>query len=279
MPSTNRPVTPAATPSGTPPEGPAPDLVEIRTTFAAREAAEACAARLVAERVAACVQIDGPVTSVYRWQGRVETATEWRCTCKTTAARAAACRAAIRGLHDYATPEIIEMPAIATPAYAAWVRGSVAEWYAFEIAVHPRPAAMAVPFAAARLHHDAWGAWPTLAVAPDDLVRPLAIGFDEALERLGRLERMFVEPDGALVWTGAVDGHPWQVDGNAWERDGRLVHLDLKGRCPPPAFDALLAACGWPAAPVMMQLVRAGVLLDEETFRDHAAARGAAENG
>jgi periplasmic divalent cation tolerance protein len=262
-----------------PPEQPSADLVEIHTTFASREAAEGCAARLVADRVAACVQIDGPVTSVYRWQGRVETSTEWRCACKTTPARAAACRAAILALHDYATPEIIEMPAAATSAYAAWVRGSVAAWYDFEIAMHPRPAAAAARHDPAHLHQDAWGTWPTLAVAPRDLVRPLPVGFDEALERLGRLERMFVEPDGALVWAGTADGHPWQIDGNAWERDGRLLHLDLKGRCPPAAFDALLTACGWPDGPVMMQLVRAGVLLDEETFRGHAAARGTAVNG
>jgi periplasmic divalent cation tolerance protein len=261
-----------------PPERPSSDLVEISTTFATREAAEACAARLVADHMAACVQIDGPVTSVYRWRGRVESAAEWRCVCKTTAARAAACRAAILSLHDYSTPQVIEMPATATPAYAAWVRGCVAEWYAFEIALHPLPAAAAppAPRAGLHVHHDAWGTWPTLTVAQDDLVRPLSIGFDEALERLGRLERMFVEPDGALVWTGSVEGRPWQVDGNAWERDGRLVHLDLKGCCPPAAFDALLGACGWPTGAVMMQLVRAGVLLDEETFRDHAAARGTA---
>jgi len=260
-----------------PPDIRALDLVEIRTTFASRAAAEACAARLVADRVAACVQIDGPLTSVYRWQGRVETAQEWRCTCKTTSSRAGACRATILGLHDYQTPEILEAPATAAPAYAAWVRTSVAEWYAFEITLHPRPATGEPRDAALHVHRDAWGDWPTLAVTPADVARPFTVGFDDVLERLGRLERMFVEPDGAIVWTGAVAGRNWQVDGNAWERDGQLASLDLKGRCPPAAFDELLAACGWPAAPVMLQLVRAGVLLDDDTFRGHAAARATAE--
>ena len=107
---------------------PLPDdvVAEIRTTFAARDAAEACANRLVAGRLAACVQIDGPVRSTYRWQGAVETAEEWRCTCKTTPARAAACIAAIVAGHSYTTPEVLMRESMATAAYAAWVRESVA---------------------------------------------------------------------------------------------------------------------------------------------------------
>lgn len=101
-------------------------IVEIRTTFGQRAAAEACAGRLVEERLAACVQVDGPVRSVYRWNGRVETVEEFRCTCKTTAERAQACVAAIEHGHDYKTPEIILSPVTATPAYASWVRVSVA---------------------------------------------------------------------------------------------------------------------------------------------------------
>lgn len=106
---------------------PAADIVaEIRTTFATRDAAEACASRLVAERLAACVQIDGPLHSTYRWQDAVETAAEWRCTCKTTPARAAACIAAIVANHPYTTPEVLVRESMALPAYAAWVRESVA---------------------------------------------------------------------------------------------------------------------------------------------------------
>lgn len=101
-------------------------IAEIRTTFPTRDAAEACANRLVAERLAACVQIDGPVHSTYRWQDGVETAAEWRCACKTTPARAAACSAAIVAGHPYTTPELLVQESTATPAYAAWVRESVA---------------------------------------------------------------------------------------------------------------------------------------------------------
>lgn len=102
-----------------------PTLTEIRTTFATREAAEACAAALVAERVAACVQIDGPVQSTYRWRGAVEQAVEFRCTCKTAPERANNCVESIVRIHGYETPEILVSAVAASPAYAAWVRSSV----------------------------------------------------------------------------------------------------------------------------------------------------------
>lgn len=102
-------------------------IVEIRTTFGDRAAAEERAARLVRERLAACVQIDGPVAATYLWRGAVETSTEWRCTCKTTPGRAAACRAVLVAGHPYELPEIVESSAVASAAYAAWVRESVGE--------------------------------------------------------------------------------------------------------------------------------------------------------
>jgi periplasmic divalent cation tolerance protein len=100
-------------------------LVEIRTTFPDRDAAEACARRVVTARLAACGQVDGPVGSTYRWRGAVEEAEEWRCTFKTTAIRSAACIEAIVAGHPYENPEVLAAGVEATPAYAAWVRESV----------------------------------------------------------------------------------------------------------------------------------------------------------
>jgi periplasmic divalent cation tolerance protein len=101
------------------------DLVEIRTTFAAREAALACADQLVRSRLAACVQVDGPITSIYAWQGAVETASEWRCSCKTTRGMQDACLEAISRMHGYETPELIVSEHAASASYAAWVHASV----------------------------------------------------------------------------------------------------------------------------------------------------------
>ena len=112
-------------PADTAPRFEADAVAELRTTFSCRDRAAACARHLIERRLAACVQIEGPVTSIYRWQGVMETADEFRCTCKTSVARAAACSAAILGVHEYATPELLVVVAQASPAYAAWVRAEV----------------------------------------------------------------------------------------------------------------------------------------------------------
>ncbi len=100
-------------------------IVEIRTTFSSRSKASACGADLVARRLAACVQVDGPITSCYRWEGRVEVAEEFRCTCKTSANRATECAAAVLATHEYSTPELCIVETLTTPDYAAWVEASV----------------------------------------------------------------------------------------------------------------------------------------------------------
>ena len=100
-------------------------LVEIRTTFGSRDAALACAERLVRARLAGCVQVDGSVVSTYAWQGAIERADEWRCTCKTTDAARDACVAAILADHPYDTPQIVAVPVEASPSYATWVNTSV----------------------------------------------------------------------------------------------------------------------------------------------------------
>ena len=150
-----------------------------------------------------------------------------------------------------------------------------ADLFAFDITLH----GLAADAAPGGTHADAWGAWPVLRVPHAALTAPMAIPFDEMLSRMATLDRMYAEPDGSFVWTSPRDGLGWQVDGNAFEREGRLLLVDLKGSCPEPDFDRILAACGWPAQAVMMQLVRAAVFLDEPTFRRHARARAAAGDG
>lgn len=150
--------------------------------------------------------------------------------------------------------------------------------YAFEITLHGRPEAVAA-LEPGPIHRDLGCSWPTVIVPRSALSDPLAVGFDDALAGLGALDRMFAEPDGALVWTSDRDGVRWQVDGNASEKEGRVLLVDLKGACPPEDFDRLLACFGWPAQRLLMQLVRAGVFLEEETFRRHATARGIAGDG
>jgi len=100
---------------------------QVTTTFPDETSAHKAAETLVGERLAACAQVQGPIQSTYRWDGRIETATEWYCHLKTTAARASTLRARLRDIHPYDTPEIIVLPiADGDPAYLRWIEDSVA---------------------------------------------------------------------------------------------------------------------------------------------------------
>lgn len=114
------------TPSSCPPDDDC-EIVEIHTTFSSRDRADACATRLVSGRLAACVQVEGPLQSTYRWQGGVENATEWRCVCKTAPGRAAACLQALAAGHEYQVPELVVARRLGSREYAAWVRDAVTE--------------------------------------------------------------------------------------------------------------------------------------------------------
>ncbi|MET7347322.1 divalent-cation tolerance protein CutA [Streptomyces mirabilis] len=100
----------------------------VLTTTDAPEKAEALARGAVEARAAACAQISGPVTSVYRWKEVVETASEWQVLFKTTGARYDALEAYLLAAHDYDTPEIIATPVVRGSAdYLRWVEEETVE--------------------------------------------------------------------------------------------------------------------------------------------------------
>ena len=100
---------------------------QVTTTLPDRDTANRLGRRLVEERLAACAHVDGPLQSTYRWQGAVETATEWSCRLKTTVQRLPALVARIRELHPYDVPEIVAQDvADGDPAYLRWIQESVA---------------------------------------------------------------------------------------------------------------------------------------------------------
>jgi periplasmic divalent cation tolerance protein len=77
----------------------------------------------VGERLAACVNVHAPMTSIYRWEGKVEEAQEHQLTIKTTASRTADVIARIQELHPYDVPEILVLPvADGGDAYLRWIR-------------------------------------------------------------------------------------------------------------------------------------------------------------
>jgi periplasmic divalent cation tolerance protein len=93
----------------------------VLTTVPAN-AADELASRLVDERLAACVNVQAPMTSTYRWKGRVEREEECQLVAKTSASRLSDLERRIHELHPYELPEFIVIRAAATSAgYRAWV--------------------------------------------------------------------------------------------------------------------------------------------------------------
>jgi periplasmic divalent cation tolerance protein len=108
------------------PEPAATHPIQVVTTVGNRAEADEIAARLVGSRLAACVQIVGPITSVFHWKGAVETSEEWLCVAKTTADRYPALERQIRAVHSYELPEIIALPIVAGLSdYLTWIAAEV----------------------------------------------------------------------------------------------------------------------------------------------------------
>ena len=102
------------------------NAIIVLTTTETPLQAEQLAQLLVASELAACVQILPPMTSIYRWQGKVERATESLLLIKTLREKYSALETAIQTHHPYQTPEIIALPVEAgSAAYLSWMAGSV----------------------------------------------------------------------------------------------------------------------------------------------------------
>ena len=99
------------------------ETILVISTLPDQEQAQKLAHALVNQQLAACVNILPSATSVYRWQGKVETANETIILIKTTMARYAALEAAIKALHPYELPGIIAVPvSTGLRAYLDWVQ-------------------------------------------------------------------------------------------------------------------------------------------------------------
>lgn len=85
------------------------DFLQIVTTVDSEEEAERLARGITQARLAAGVQIIGPIRSIYWWHGALEDVREWRLLIKTTARRLAEIEAYIKANHSYETPMITAM--------------------------------------------------------------------------------------------------------------------------------------------------------------------------
>lgn len=107
------------------------DVLTVLTTTDNEREGELLAQEAVALRLAACAQISGPVTSVYWWEGVVDTSREWQVLFKTTRERYAELEAYLLAEHSYDKPEVIAMPV--TDGSADYL-----DWVAFETSAADR---------------------------------------------------------------------------------------------------------------------------------------------
>lgn len=98
------------------------DARVVLVTVPSREEGERIAEALVGESLAACVNVVGPIRSIYRWQGAICRDDEYLLLIKTTADRYAALEARVLALHGYENPEVIALPVErGAAAYLEWI--------------------------------------------------------------------------------------------------------------------------------------------------------------
>ena len=98
--------------------------VVVLSTAGSQDEAERIATALVAERLAACVNLVAPLTSIYRWHGTVERALEVLLVIKTRRRLVPRLIGRLQALHSYEVPEAIVLPVVAgARPYLAWLLG------------------------------------------------------------------------------------------------------------------------------------------------------------
>ncbi|HVI99515.1 MAG TPA: divalent-cation tolerance protein CutA [Sphingomonas sp.] len=100
------------------------DIALVRVTFGRADEAERVGRAMIDECLAACVNVEGACTSIFRWHDRVDTAEEAVATFKTTIALAGRLAARIAELHSYDQPVIESWPVAVDAAVAQWIDDS-----------------------------------------------------------------------------------------------------------------------------------------------------------
>ena len=102
--------------------------VQITTTTETKDQAKSLADGLLQKRLAACVQIVGPIESAYWWNGALERAEEWLCIVKTSGDLTGSVVATIQANHAYENPEITATPIVdGSPSYLDWIDREVVD--------------------------------------------------------------------------------------------------------------------------------------------------------
>jgi periplasmic divalent cation tolerance protein len=98
----------------------------ILSTVSTKDEGQHIARALLERRLVACVNIVGPIESIYRWKGEVENSQEFLMMIKTESEKFEAVKEAIRSLHSYEVPEIVQIPIEnGLPSYLTWISEAV----------------------------------------------------------------------------------------------------------------------------------------------------------
>ncbi|MCA9264717.1 MAG: divalent-cation tolerance protein CutA [Planctomycetales bacterium] len=201
-----------------------PAILQVVTTTETSDQARRLARQLVDARLAACVQIEGPIESIYAWMGKVETSAEYRLLVKTTGRLWPALRDHIQRVHAYDVPEIVatEVDHV-SPAYANWLVAVLEESGAGEAGADP-----AVDFHLILKGHSA-------SAAAEAVALPL---FDETLPRLADQPNCHVEPDGSFTWR-STEGRNLLISGQLHDGREALDAIELHGSATEASLRAL----------------------------------------
>ncbi|MFO0943499.1 MAG: divalent-cation tolerance protein CutA [Pirellulales bacterium] len=102
-----------------------PQITIILTTIGSAEVAQSLAQKMVHAKLAACVQIDGPIQSVYSWNGQLCMDKEYRLSCKTLPSLCQQALQLLRQNHSYEVPELILAEVEASQDYWQWLSEQV----------------------------------------------------------------------------------------------------------------------------------------------------------
>jgi periplasmic divalent cation tolerance protein len=98
------------------------EYIQVMTTVAQKEDAQALAEAVLEQRLGACVQIVGPITSMYWWEDDIDKSTEYLCIIKSRLDKFKELEKTIKTAHSYDVPEIIATPLVAgSKEYLGWL--------------------------------------------------------------------------------------------------------------------------------------------------------------
>lgn len=101
-------------------------FIQVLTSAGTKEDAQKIAQSVVEKRLAGCAQVIGPITSTYRWDGKLETAEEWLCIIKSRNDLYKELEKAIQQIHPYKVPEILSIPVLeGSKSYLGWLDGEL----------------------------------------------------------------------------------------------------------------------------------------------------------